>query len=68
MSFTSFCRFTQPSRVTIDDVVFLDDEVVGGVLLFGDLAGDLRPPRVAVRLLHLLDLVADDLPEVRRRA
>ena len=46
------------------DVVFFDDEVVGREFLLVELAGDLRAARIAVLLLHLLDLAADDLPQV----
>ena len=68
--------FTQPRRRQVlhfllplhppvarhdDDVVFFDDEGVGGVF---DLLGllDARAPRLAVLLLNLLELVAHQLP------
>ena len=61
-SFTSFCRFTQPSRDTMHDVVFLDDEVFGRVLGLAFVARNARPARIAVLLLDFLDLDADDVP------
>ena len=50
-----------------DDVVFLDDEVLGGVFGLPFVARDLRAARVAVLLLDLLDLDADDVPAAGSR-
>ena len=51
-----------------DDVVLLDDEVVGGVFDLAFVGGELGAPRIflgiGVRLLHLLDLLAHDLPAI----
>ena len=44
------------------DVVFLDDEVFGGVFGFALVAGDRRAARIAVFLLNLLELDLDDVP------